>query len=237
MYVRLVAQYAEQEAKTADASRSGWPELALYDCAACHHELRSGVGLNARPKRNHTPGRPPLAMWPNVLAMLAANQAAGFDQAQAQNRWAGIEAQMLQLERAATQRPFGDAKAMQTTAVELAKSLNQLALNAANSRYDQEAARKGIAFLSDPENYETRDFYSARQAAWAIREHYRDLGMAEAESSLFQSGGGPLALDLPSGQARSVMQNLHRWLPAAADYDPAWFQSELKAVRARLGTQ
>jgi hypothetical protein len=44
-------------------------------------------------------------------------------------------------------------------------------------------------------------------------------------------------LDLPSGQARSVMQNLHRWLPAAADYDPAWFENELKAVRARLGTQ
>ncbi len=232
-YVRLVGEYSAQAAE----NKAVWPELALYDCTACHHELRSGLGLNARPKRNHTPGRPPLAAWPTVLAKLAAQQAAGFDQAQAGSRWSGIESQILQLERAATQRPFGEAQAMRTAGAELAKSLHQLALDAANSRFDKEAAQKAIVFLSEPENYETRDFFAARQAAWAIRECYRDLGLAEAESSLFQGASGPLALDLPSGQSRSVMQNLHRWLPAAADYDPAWFQSELKAVRARLGTQ
>jgi hypothetical protein len=232
-YVRLVGEYSAQAAE----NKAVWPELALYDCTACHHELRSGLGLNARPKRNHTPGRPPLAAWPTVLAKLAAHQAVGFDQAQAISRWAGIEVQILQLERAATQRPFGDAQAMRTAGAELGNSLHQLAIDAANSRFDQGAARNAIVFLSEPGNYETRDFFAARQAAWAIREVWRDLNYQEAENQLFQNAIGPLALELPSGQARSVMQNLHRWLPAAADYDPAWFHSELKAVRARLGPQ
>jgi hypothetical protein len=31
------------------------------------------------------------------------------------------------------------------------------------------------------------------------------------------------------------MDNLSRWLPAAAKYDAAWFRDELKATRAKLG--
>jgi len=233
VYVQLINDFATK----AKENPAAWPELALYDCTACHHELRSGPGLNARPKRNHAPGRPPLAAWPTVLAKLASHQVAGYEQAQASDLWARIESQILQLEGAATQRPFGDPANMQAAAAQLSASLQQLAEATSRSRFSQDSARNAIAFLSEPTNYETRDYYTARQAAWAIRECYRDLGLAEAGNSLFQGAGGPLALDLPSGQARSVMQNLHLWLPAAASFDPTWFQNELKTIPAKLPPQ
>jgi hypothetical protein len=60
------------------------------------------------------------------------------------------------------------------------------------------------------------------------------LGVADARSLFVRGGGDPLALALPSGPDRSVIENLGRWLPAAARYDAAWFREELKAARAKL---
>ena len=46
---------------------------------------------------------------------------------------------------------------------------------------------------------------------------------------LFSSGADDwLALKLPSGPERSVMDNLRRWLPAAARYDAERFRAELQ---------
>lgn len=225
-YVQLVGDYAA----LAVDDKAAWPELALYDCAACHHELRSGLAAQSRPKRSHTPGRPPLATWPTALAQLAAQQAAGDDAASARDRWSRIERQLLQLDRATTDRPFGDPAAMRAASQSLAAALRQLANDAALARYDEAAVRKALEVLTDPDRYETRDFYTARQAAWAIREIAKDLG-AETERLFFRGAEDPLALSLPSGQTRGVMDNLSRWLPAAAKYDAQWFREELKNVR------
>jgi cytochrome c554/c'-like protein len=232
-YVQIVGDYAALAAE----NKAAWPELALYDCSACHHELRSGLGVNSRPKRSHTPGRPPLATWPTVLAQLAARQAAGHDDVKSRARWSLIEKPLLQLDRATTDRPFGDPAAMRTAAESLSAALAQLAADAANTRFDEAAAKTAIRFLTDPAQYETNDFFTARQAAWATRAIGSDLGVRESDR-LFPSGpNDPLALELPSGPERSVVENLARWLGAATRYDPAWFREELKAARARLNVQ
>src|SRR6185436_3163213 len=158
-YLRSLADYSQ----LASENRASWPELALYDCSACHHELRSGLAAGTRPKRNHLPGRPPLATWPAVLAQLAVQQASGY-QAQTQG---GPESLLRKLDAAATDRPFGDPFAMSLAAAAVARELEQAALHAANTRYDDQAARGAILFLSEPKNFEVADFYTARQVAWA----------------------------------------------------------------------
>jgi hypothetical protein len=51
-------------------------------------------------------------------------------------------------------------------------------------------------------------------------------------SAFFGADVDALALALPSGPDRSVMDNLRRWLPAAARYDPERFRADLQAIRS-----
>ena len=75
--VNLLAQSAGEYVKlknTADGklanskTRSPWPEFASFDCASCHHNLKSTgwergfAGI---------PGRPPAQYWPRPLARLS----------------------------------------------------------------------------------------------------------------------------------------------------------------------
>ena len=122
---------------------------------------------------------------------------------------------------------------MQAAAAALTRSLDQLTTGAMATRYDDATAKQVLAFLSDPSR-ETNDFATSRQAAWAIRELATDLGWADAGALFLRGSEDPLALSLPSGQDRSVMDNLSRWLPAAARYDAEWFRAELKAVQTKL---
>jgi hypothetical protein len=228
-YARSLADYASHVA----GNKAVWPELALYDCSACHHELRSGLGANTRPKRSHIPGRPPLSTWPEVLSRLAAAQADGYQAESATSRWSKIRDLASKLDKAATGRPFGEASAMSSAAGDLAAALEQLAVNASNTRFDEQSARAALQFLANPQNYEPADFYTARQAAWAITAIADDLHAGSGAALFFQNADDPLALRLPSGPNHSVMGNLRRWLPAAGKYDPATFQEQLKSLGLR----
>jgi hypothetical protein len=223
-YVRLIADYAGQ------ASSKSWPELALYDCAACHHELRSGLGAATRPKRNHIPGRPPLATWPEALARLAARQADGYQTESEMGHWSRIRGFAQKLDGATTRQPFGDPASMTSAAADLASSLERLAVDTMSTRFDEHTARAALQFLTDPRNYEITDFYTARQASWAITAIMNDATPSADQSLFSQNSGDPLALLLPSGPNASVMNNLRRWLSAASKYDPAQFRQELERI-------
>ena len=229
-YVRIVGDYSELAAK----DKAAWPELSLYDCTACHHELRSRLGLKDRPQRSHAPGRPPRATWPLVLARLGAQSPAASAEDLAHARWSAVLNQLQDLDNATTVRPFGEPAAMSAAAAALTASLEQVANAAAAARYDEMATKRAIAFLTDPAHLETNDFATARQAAWAIRELAADLGEPRATALFFRGSEDSMALSLPSGQDRSVTENLSHWLPAAAHYDAEWFRNQLSDVRARL---
>src|SRR4051812_48202341 len=66
-YARIISDYAA----LATDNKAAWREVALFDCSACHHELRAGLAPTPRPNRGRVPGRPPLATWPAALAQLA----------------------------------------------------------------------------------------------------------------------------------------------------------------------
>jgi hypothetical protein len=226
-YVRMLGEYAASAAE----GKAAWPELALYDCSACHHELRSGLGLKDRPVRRHAPGRPPLATWPLVLAQLSASQAAGHDEKASIARWSPLRGQISDLEHALTSRPFGNAASVRDAAEPLAASLLHLAKETSALPFDRPAAARSLAYLCDPVNYETLDYATARQAAWAVRAIAADLELASASQLFTAKGEDWLAISLPSGPDRSVMENLHRWLTAASRYDAERFRRELQTIR------
>jgi hypothetical protein len=227
-YVRLMGDIA---ARSQDGQEA-WPELAIFDCAACHHELRSGAGLQNRPRRRHAPGRPPLATWPLVLGQLSAAHAASYEPTAFEARWSPLQVQLRALEQAATTQPFGNRAQIRAAAEPLAASLAQLAADASASPFDAEAATSALRYLTEPANYETNDYATARQAGWAIRAIAADLQVAGADRFFSRGDVDALALTLPSGPDRSVMDNLRRWLPAAANYDAERFRAELQVIRS-----
>ena len=70
---KLVDEYA-LAAADASAGRP-WPELALYDCQACHHELRVPSARQEAGYGGLVPGRPSLVRWPRGLAGVAFTEA------------------------------------------------------------------------------------------------------------------------------------------------------------------
>ena len=69
----FVDQYAS--AATENARERPWPELALYDCQACHHELRVPSTRQEVGYGGLVPGRPSLVRWPRGLAGVAFTEA------------------------------------------------------------------------------------------------------------------------------------------------------------------
>ena len=47
-----------------DRSVPNWPELALFDCSACHHDLKSPSWRQARNSNPKLLGRPQMSVWP-----------------------------------------------------------------------------------------------------------------------------------------------------------------------------
>jgi hypothetical protein len=216
-YAQIIAKYAA----AATRGDAAWPELALYDCAACHHELRGG--LTKSPARRHAPGRPRPAMWTTKLAVLAEQQVSG------QVKW---RSQWLDLERALTARPFGNAQEVAPQAAALARQAAELATMASATAFDAAAARQAILALTRGTDANVDDFASARPTAWALQSIAADLDQSAAQRLFDVHGSDPLVLTLPSGPDRDVMKNLRRWLPAAAQFDPTWFSAELQMTRA-----
>lgn len=101
----LVDGYAAKladQVTTSRASEHPWPELALYDCQACHHELRVPSGRQEAGYGGSVPGRPPLVRWPRGLAGVALAEA---------GQPTDVDALLAPWAASLDVRPFGEAVA------------------------------------------------------------------------------------------------------------------------------
>ncbi len=190
---------AERTAAMIAEADDHWGDYALYDCAACHHELRLPSPRQARPIVG-APGRPRLLEWPTPLlqaAVLLVEEQAGEEHA------ADIASARRQLLLEVSRTPFG----VQADCVPLAERLRSALAAAASTLSRQhigaEQARQVLRALcgkssnpsrvdADLEDYLV-DYQAARQVVWAIQVIDRDLA----------SHGEPLPVP-----ARSIIANL-----------------------------
>jgi hypothetical protein len=160
----VLATYAELVGAAQVEGARGGPEFAVYDCTACHHELRSDFPTASRVRRPGAPGRPPPALWTLALARLGAAQAR-----------ADIEPAIAELNASFAARPFGDPERMRAAAGALARQCWTAAKTLAGQSVDRAAAEQLLAQLVHPQHDVDRDYHAARQYAWAIREVIKDL--------------------------------------------------------------
>ena len=230
--------YARLMRDVVDASATnGTPaDFALFDCAACHHELGPSLLTTRSARAGARPGRPSLVDWPIAVAQAALDATQDDSQTVVPaskhllDRWASLQA-------AATRRPFGDHAEWMAAAEELECWANDQASRLASSSFERTTAMRFAQSLATSSEPLLADYPSARQVAWALREIARDLRWEPVQrENLFRraTGEDPLIMELPSGQNRRVVDHLPASLDAAAAYEPEWMRSELQRFREEL---
>ena len=229
---------AEKQVHAGQSEGRSWPELAAFDCYACHHDLKKD---SWRQKRGYTgmPGRPALRPWPMTLLELGLQQMESSGR-QKQQR-AILDQHMKALRATFDAQPFGEPAKLASTAAKLDTWTGALIEELKSRPFDRVSCGKSInALLALPE-HQTLDFDSARQVGWAFQTLLADvdpgkLKEAEWKASL-KTLESRLKLDLIKGQKQIVPDFLNETLGRIAEYDPDQFASLMKKIAIQYKTK
>ncbi len=122
---------ADEAAVHVEKSKRSWPELSLYDCRACHHDLRVP---SWRQQRGYAiaPGRPLIRAWAMPLAELGLVIADPQD--------SSLEKLLRPLYQALDQQAFGRPNEVARAAQEILPRLDRVITTLRQTRYDGPAA-------------------------------------------------------------------------------------------------
>lgn len=138
-----------------------WPEIALYDCQACHHALAVPSWRQEAGYGQLVPGRPSLVRWPRRLAAVAFEQA-GMP--------TDVDALLAPAVAALNKHPFGAAPDLARVTDEPCRQIDRaIELLGRTRRDDSLAARERAAIERiSASGQDVGDFESARLLAWAM---------------------------------------------------------------------
>lgn len=150
---------------SAAAKDGDWPQLAVYDCAACHHDLRphesswrQQIGYDGL-----TPGRPRMFHWPEALMQVV-------------NKPAETQDAVAAFRKAVLSRPFGDRDSVVTQGRKLVAQLDELAADLSASQLSAADVNSLLAKLEELNKApQARDYLYGNQIRWAIASLKRGL--------------------------------------------------------------
>jgi hypothetical protein len=220
-YAALIRDEAADRAKPEAA---GSAELALYDCAACHHELAQPSWRQKRGYLGRAPGRPRNRAWPIVLAKLRATGAEDE-----------FSNELDALYNALGEKPFGDPAHVCLTADALYRKADRAANALALKKFDKTDAKGLLLRICKLGIEEVPDFESARQLGWALCVVDDDLNpspdkspsMKVTRNSIIEN----LALKIPQGK-KLYEATLADTQAATANYEPGNFQKHLQGIES-----
>ena len=236
--MNLAADQAEGLAKVNDKALA-WPELAAFDCYACHHDLKKTSWRQQRGYKG-IPGRPQLRDWPLALLHVGMDHLAQAsppgDPALTRQ---GFEKEHQKLIAALDQHPFGDPKSVASTARALAKWSDGLIQRLDKETYRGADADRLLRAITNYAQKETVDFDSARQLAWAFSTLKMEMETRDMKSDtkplykVFMQKRFPalnqlLNLTLPEGQQQIAGQFMGQTMKQIRDYEPKTFRDNLR---------
>lgn len=218
--MELLARQAE--------SKNAWPELANFDCSACHHDLKLP---SWRQKRGYPgiPGRPQMRDWPTALVKVALRYLGEPDHQ--------LDVHLKSLAQAFDAQPFGKPADVRQAAAAVAGWTKGL-IEKIQQEKCEGATRKLLQAICAVSVAEYPDYDSARQLAWAFRAAYRELDPKPANDKQIQETlaalDRQLKLDLPSGTDKSIVDELKPSLENADAYDPDRFKQSMSRLAELL---
>ncbi|MBB73162.1 MAG: hypothetical protein CMJ75_01470 [Planctomycetaceae bacterium] len=256
--VTLLADLAEAKTNELLTQTPPWPDLAQYDCFACHHELQPKGWRQFRHQRVGAPGRPLLREWPTALVRLAVG-ASGRNGEELQQR-------LNPLYAAAAARPYGDKVTLIQQARKVAAWATEVAADLEKQNLTPEAGQKLLSEICQIAADQIVDYDSARLMVWLFVFVDRELkATPEDVTKLFTAKGvvdplagyspddptGKILRDIEAGgvslvirQNRAAVQQLpglsqpfnleqsalEKTLPVLEGYDARRFQNQMKAL-------
>jgi hypothetical protein len=234
---KLIGDFAQQSVD-GKADRM-WPELAFYDCYACHHDLKT---KSWRLERGYAgkPGRPAFRPWPFALARfgdrLLDPSSAPLDPAL--SKWNALF----------NDTPFGNAKQVAAEANQLTTLIEERIKLLTAKKFDRALAERAALQLVDLAKSEVHDFDSARQLAWALRTIEIELqnnggyglvkpGENRVKGPLvepFAALERTLQLRLPEGQVEIVPTMLDNVFGQISVYEPRLFRQSMLEIEKVL---
>lgn len=233
----VAALLTEMRTLSSEASRHGdsgaWPELAQFDCASCHHDLRAPSRAWRSGIRNPVgPGMPDLPAWPRVMSALACYHAKVSP--------APLQERLRDLDGVLGNRPFGLVTSIPSAAEGVAIECQQLLGGLAEQgTFDDAAVLRTFRELARIAATEPVDYETARQLAWGARLFAEDLGdrlpNREVVVESLETLAGYLFLDLPGGSQESMWRSLPTSLGAASAYHPEDYRREMGRIATAIG--
>lgn len=233
--VQLLHDLAQQDISKPNAQNPAWPELASFDCYACHHDLKSESWRQLRTSTGR-PGRPQLRPWPLALAPLGIRHSLKHG-----GEAGGLEFQqkLSALDDVFNKTPFGEPRAAVDHAGALLASSDKLVKALQGSRFDRATAHDMLLSLLQRPEKELLDFDSARQIAWGAQALFPTVAPEAAKRpaviqqlDVLQK---QLMLELPKGQVRIAEEYMPQVLKRIGTYDPREFQKTLRLLAAEAG--
>ena len=235
------------EGLTMPVAKPDWPELAQFECFACHHDLKDRSWRQRRTLRG-APGRPMLRAWPTTLTKLAIKRA-GHDPQEFDQRLQAVE-------KLLSEQPFGRRERWKEAVRPLTTWLEEQALLLERKPLPRDAGFSLLREIATVAESDLWDYDSARQLVWAAQTLRRELSTDrgdEASRSRVASFDKEFAeierlfvLDLIKGRtaqqqlpgsakSRDVQEvDLEKMLPPIANYDAALFRDHFHKLATKL---
>ncbi len=163
----LVPLAADGE-KVAAGANSGGPELALYDCYSCHHDLQKESWRQSRGYPHGKPGRPMIRPFPLALARVAAEQLGAAEQ---------LEQSLAPVYESLNAVPFGKPATLSAAAKSAAAAIGTM-LNGANHSLTAKGdllSQQVLLTVCKAAVEKPLDYESTRQLAWTVMLIQRQL--------------------------------------------------------------
>jgi hypothetical protein len=222
-----------------DARSGGLLDFALFDCAACHHDL---ITPSWRQDRGFagTPGRPQPRSGPTMLLKAVAGDEAG-----------AFNSRFAALTKACEAKPFGDPAAIAAAARDMAGWADGVAKSLGEANYPDARVAKLRRDIAGAAGRKGPDYDNAQQLLWAV-DALKDENPAvpaKVAGELAKLGGLP-GSDTPmigplwekgkweAGKRPLVAETLSRRLGRYSlfEQNPDSFRRTFEKIAAELGT-
>jgi hypothetical protein len=141
-------------------------DFAIYDCAACHHELQIPSSRQLPGHFGGAPGRPPLRSANIVLATAAIGPQSTSD---GRITPSPLDAAMARLQTATRGRPFGEPQAIEAAATAVISQLDEAIMNVQGKPLADQNPRHVIEQLCRAGAATALDYESAWQLTGSLR--------------------------------------------------------------------
>jgi hypothetical protein len=219
-----------QAAVVDNEKKSTWPELAQFDCYACHHDLKT-FAKSWRQERGYggvRPGRPTMRPWPTVMIEAGILQASRTEPGNAKEfrkkLSAEFSARMKELSGVFHDQPFGDPQRISRAAHNMEIWTDGLLARLKASQFDR-AAGRDIVNVFGKQSTRLLDFDSARELTWAFRsiQDELDAGFTKEHLQIFDELDKQLKLGLAPEGKEIAGDYLRESLEKLSNFEPQQF--------------